>query len=391
MPEKTPNLIRRLNVLLRLGFFLTGIVTVLIGQLLPILIRRLEINDRQAGYFFIAQFTGSLAGTLTSTWFARRNKFLLAIVWGSVLIACGVLILNSDSFVFCLLGFFLNGTGIGLILPAVSMLTLELNPTGSSAALNVLNFFWGVGAILSQPFVDVLSRGNGIFIPTLTLAVLFLAVGIIIRRMPREFERDFFAPEEKDEDFAAPPIWGRTIAWLIAFFSFINVGFESGMGGWLKSYTQRIEDGEPPLLFSPILLYFIFFVLGRAAAPIFLRFLSENKLLFLNLLIVLSGTSILLFAADVWFLSLGASIAGFGTSSVFPINVSRFTKTFGSTATRRATPLFLCGTLGAAFTTWTIGFTSDYFGNLRAGMFVLLISSVTLIVLQSFLALRKAK
>jgi hypothetical protein len=69
--------------------------------------------------------------------------------------------------------------------------------------------------------------------------------------------------------------------------------------------------------------------------------------------------------------------------------LSRFSKTFGSAAIRRATPLFICGTLGAAFTTWAIGFVSYYFGNLRSGMFVLLFSGLTLIVLQTFLALQK--
>ena len=41
-------------------------------------------------------------------------------------------------------------------------------------------------------------------------------------------------------------------------------------------------------------------------------------------------------------LTIGASLCGIGTSSVFPTNVARFSKTFGSDAMRRATPLF-CG------------------------------------------------
>ena len=88
-------------------------------------------------------------------------------------------------------------------------------------------------------------------------------------------------------------------------------------------------------------------------------------------------------------LSLGASIAGFGTSWIFPTNVSRFSKTFGHAATRRATPLFMCGTVGAAFVTWVIGFLSNQTGNLRSGMFVLGVSIILLIILQIGLSLRK--
>lgn len=393
MPLKTFNSVRSLNILLCRGFFLAGIATVLIGQILPILSQKLGINDRQAGDFFIAQFAGSIIGTLASTWFARRKNFLSANVFGCVLIASGVLFLNYESFSICLFGFFLNGAGIGLTLPSINMLTLEINRARPASALNILNFFWGVGAILSQPFVDVLSRGTNIFIPTAALAALLIVAAVIFSLIPRGVERRFEKVEDDAENAAkntaaAPPIWTSPIAWMIAFFNFVHVGFESGMGGWLKTYTGRLSDAPTDVLFSPILLYFLFFVVGRGIAPLFLRFLDENMLLILNLLMVALGTIVILFARDILLLSIGASIAGFGTSSIFPTNLSRFSKTFGAAATRRATPLFICGTLGAAATTWAIGFASNYQGNLRSGMFVLLFCAVVLIFLQAFLMLQ---
>lgn len=391
MRQKLLNSVGGLNLLLCIAFFLAGIATVLIGQVLPILVQKLEINDRQAGYFFIAQFTGSLAGTIGSIRFARRNSFLPATVLGCFLMAAGVLFLNFGSYSLCLTGFFLIGAGVGLTLPAVNMLTLEINLTRPAAALNILNFFWGIGAILSQPFVDFLSRKTDISIPTVALAALFAVAAVVFSLIPREIERSLRTDQGNLKDAAAPPIWSSPTAWLIAFFNFVHVGFESGMGGWLKTYTQRLEDEPTAVLLSPILLYFLFFVVGRGMAPLFLRFLNENKLLLLNLLTVLLGTVIILFAGDILFLSVGAAIAGFGTSSIFPTNLSRFSRTFGAAATRRATPLFICGTLGAAFTTWLIGFASYYFGNLRSGMFVLLFSGLTMIVVQTFLALRKKR
>ncbi|HLM00639.1 MAG TPA: hypothetical protein VK400_06255, partial [Pyrinomonadaceae bacterium] len=57
----------------------------------------------------------------------------------------------------------------------------------------------------------------------------------------------------------------------------------------------------------------------------------------------------------------------------------------GGSATRRATPLFISGTLGSALTTWLIGYVSTNYQNLRIGMFVLLASCLFLICLQVFL------
>jgi hypothetical protein len=135
----------------------------------------------------------------------------------------------------------------------------------------------------------------------------------------------------------------------------------------------------------------VFFVVGRGVAPLFFRFLNENKMLFLGLLTILLGMGILLSAESVFLLSVGASVAGFGTSSIFPTNMSRFTTTFGASASRRAMPFFICGTLGAAFTTWFIGYVSSRNANdLRSGMFILLGSVVVLIILQIVLAGRNS-
>lgn len=388
MSAQNSNQIRNLKILLHIGFFASGIATVLIGQVLPILSQKFSLNDEQTGIFFPAQFSGSLIGTFLTNWFGKRNKFLLASWIGCFLMGVGVLMLNFGSYELCLFGFFVNGLGIGLTLPAINMLILELNPTHAASALSILNFFWGFGAILSQPFVDFFSRETNILTPTLMLTILLFVIGVTLALMPKNIEQKPSSNDEPTDEFSTP-IWTNPIAWAIAAFNFIHVGFESGMGGWLKIYTERIEDNATMNLFPPIFLFFLFFVVGRIVAPIFFRFLSVNKMLIYSLLTILLGMLILLFAKDVITLAVGSSIAGFGTSAIFPTNMSRFTKTFGASASRRAMPFFICGTLGAAFTTWFIGFMSNRFNDLRSGMFILLGSVLVLIILQIGLGFQK--
>lgn len=388
MSAQNSNQIRTLKILLHIGFFASGIATVLIGQVLPVLSAKFSLNDEQTGNFFPAQFAGSLIGTFLTNWFGKRNKFLMASLIGCFLMGVGILMLNFGSFELCLFGFFINGFGIGLTLPAINMLILELNPTRATSALSILNFFWGFGAILSQPFIDFFSRGTNILTPTLILTITLCLIGIAIALMPKNIEQKPVSNDETAEDFSTP-IWTNPIAWAIAAFNFIHVGFESGMGGWLKTYTERIEDNASMKLFPPIFLFFVFFVIGRGVAPLFFRFLNDNKMLLLSLITILLGMLILLFATDVVTLAVGSSIAGFGTSAIFPTNMSRFTKTFGASASRRATPFFICGTLGAAFTTWFIGFMSNRFNDLRSGMFILLGSILILIFLQIGLSFQK--
>jgi fucose permease len=385
-PEK-----RHLLILLHIVFFVSGISTVLIGQVLPILSAGFALNDLQSGYFFPAQFAGSILGTLASNRFGRRNRFLLATVIGCIAMATGTTAMNLASFEGCLAGFFINGLGIGLTLPSINLVVLEMNPQRGASALSVLNFCWGAGAILCKPFVDATATTGSIFVTTLFLAVPLWTGAALLALLPHKTE----APPETDTshlpqaDRAA--IWTTALAWTIAFFNLIHVGFESGIGGWLTTYADRVHGGPVVQLFSPTFLYFLFFVAGRGIAPVYFRFMNENQVLFFDIAFMLTGMLIMLFAGSLLWLGIGAAVSGFGASSVFPTNLSRFTRTFGPSATRRATPLFVCGTLGAAAVTWLIGFVSNEANSLRAGMFVLLACVSAVFAIQAILALRSIK
>lgn len=382
--------VRYLKILLHIIFFLSGIATVLIGQVLPIMAQRFRLDDFQVSFFFPSQFAGSLLGTYLTSSLASRNNYIAAAVSGGIMMAIGALLINFDSFAFGLFGFFVIGIGIGLTLPSINMMIVEVNPERSGAALNLLNFCWGLGAIVCKPFVDFLSTSESIGWTTVALAFPLIVFSLLLRIIAGPSNRTLEAAHD-ESDTEPLPIWRMPIAWAIALFNFIHVGFESGMGGWLTTYTGRLA-GEPLAAWlSPTVLYFLFFVIGRGVAPILFRFLNENKMLFLGLAIVLAGMGVTLSADTVMALSVGSLLAEFGTSWIFPTNVSRFSKTFGPSANRRATPLFMCGTLGAASVTWLIGFLSNRTGDLRYGMFVLGISAVLLIILQAILAYSKKR
>jgi fucose permease len=388
-----------LKALLHIIFFLSGIATVLIGQVLPVLARHFSLTDLQLSFFFPAQFAGSVCGTLLSSRFARANNYMSSAILGGVALAGGELLLNFDSYGVCVAGFVFVGVGVGLTLPSINMMILEINIDRPAAALTALNFCWGVGAIVSKPFVDLFSTDRDLGWTTVLLAVPLLVFSVLLRVVAGPTRRTAVptvgaASENGDVQAGSPRsgdvhIWRTPLAWTIALFNFIHVGFESGMGGWLTTYATRIEGGDAVHWLPPTLLYFAFFVAGRGIAPVLFRYLDENKMLFLGLGIMLAGMIVTLSAASVGTLSIGAVISGFGTSWIFPTNVARFSKAFGHAASRRATPLFVCGTFGAAATTWLIGFLSDRTGNLRSGMFVLVVAVVVLIAIQTGLVFRK--
>ena len=373
-----PNSKRKLLISLHIGFLLIGIVTVLLGQILPILSNRLALTDSQSGYFFIAQFTGSLSGVFFYNQGIKKIGFLRTLLIGFFLMSAGIFGLNAGTFVLCVPMVFLYGIGIGLTIPTINMLVVELNPKRSVSSLNLINFCWGVGAILSKPFVDFVGSPESFLLPTIILSVCLLIIGFVISVSK---SNETFEKPEMEIEFSTP-IWKTPTAWLIAIFNFIHIGIESSVGGWITTYQDRMADGSPLLWLSAAFVFFLFLVIGRGFIPLIVRFLSENTLLIFNLLLMTTGVILILLAKNFWILLLGAGILGFGTSSVFPTNMARFTKIFGAESTRRATPLFVLGGLGGAFMTWIVGFLSTTFKDLRTGFLAILTGCLILIILQ---------
>ena len=267
------------------------------------------------------------------------------------------------------------------------MLIAEFNPTRTTSALNLLNFFWGVGAIICQPFIALFGTKTSVLLPTSIISfLLFVSIVAIFLTTPKLEKAD--RNNQNSSNFQAPKIWNNPIAWLIAVFNFLIVGIESGLGGWLTTYSERFPDGANQII-SATPIFFLFFVIGRGIASIISNYLDDNKYISISLLILSAGFFTTLFATSYSMLIFGASILGLGTSGTFPTNMSRFTKIFGESATRNSTPIFVLGSLGGASVNWLIGYVSNTTNSLRSGIFMLFGCCVLMLIIQFFLHLNK--
>ena len=374
-----------LNVILHIAFFASGISTVLVGPLIPIVKSASGLRNEELAYFFPVQIAGSLTGTALTWWFSRNASHIHASILGCIMMGIGLLTIASSGFAYVLPGLFLNGIGVGLTLPSINMIIVELNPTTTAKSLNTLNFFWGVGAILCQPLLTKLSTGSDIMLPSGLTASVLIATALAQVPFAKRISRRHSA-SQADEPIKS--IWAQPIAWFLALFNFIHIGYETAMGGWLPEYSN--ETGFVFAL-APIVLFYIFFVVGRLVSGVVLPITNENKAILIGLVITTLGMLPQLFATHGVMLMVGACISGFGTSWIFPTTISRFSTTFGETASRKATPFFIIGSSGAAAIPWLTAQFGTADGKLGAGMFVLLGSLVVLIVMQAGMMLRSSR
>jgi fucose permease len=121
-------------------------------------------------------------------------------------------------------------------------------------------------------------------------------------------------------------------------------------------------------------------LLGRATAPLGLRQMRAVSMATAGVSLALVGIILLLFARTMSPLVLGASLAGLGLSSVYPISVSLLTQWFGRAAVRVSGAIFAIGNLGGAVLPWLVGLLSTRSGSLRLGFVVPLVGAMSMLV-----------
>src|SRR5258708_7840816 len=216
-----------------------GIVTVLLGQLLPILSARWALNDSQAGALFSAQFLGATVGVLLSGEMVSRWGFRFAIATGLLAMAVGVGTLPFSSHVAGLICIFSYGTGLGLAIPAINLFVAALNPERSGAALSRLNFSWSVGAVACPFIVAAASKVNKIPLFLVMLSGFLLLVLLWIVAGSSSFIEPATPRQDDQADGTALHGNWRSLVVLAALF-FLYVGTENGFGGWVASYAPRL-------------------------------------------------------------------------------------------------------------------------------------------------------
>ncbi len=143
---------RALTYAAYLSFIPIGIATVLLGPMLPTLSARWSLDYAQAGALFTAQYLASTCAVALSGVLVSRWGFRFAINFGLSVMALGLAFLLSGPRWLGVLCIAAYGAGLGLAVPAANLLVAAVNTARRSAALNLLNFFWSLGAV-ACPFL----------------------------------------------------------------------------------------------------------------------------------------------------------------------------------------------------------------------------------------------
>lgn len=364
-------------VLLHIDFLVTGIVMTFLGPMLPILAARWAISDTKSGALIFVQFFTSMFGMLLSGVLVQRLGYRTTLIIGLIFMASGMVLLASGPYSMGVVSVAVLGFGYGITTPAGNLRTAELDPARSASALNVINAVWGIGA-MSSPFLLAIAQrahhAEWFLFGTAVALLSLLCVFLLVRFVPDTRAHVVRSPE------SAGGMWSSRILPLICVLFFVYVGTETSFGAWTATYAHRLSPLENTLWAVVPSFYWGSLLVGRALAPLILRFKRATLVAMLGLIIAFIGGTTLVSAHGIGMVIFGSIFAGLGLASIFPISVSLFSHWFGDSARRASGPVFSSGNLGGAVVPWMVGRLSDYAGSLRAAFFVPLIGVTAMLV-----------
>jgi FHS family glucose/mannose:H+ symporter-like MFS transporter len=369
-------------------FVPTGIVTVLLGPLLPILATRWSLNDAQAGSLVTAQFLGALLSTLSTGGFLPHWGFRRTLAIGLFLMAAGVATLSVGPFAVGLAAVFCYGMGIGLTIPSTNLMVAQASPENRSSALNLLNFSWSAGAVACPFLLAAFQQLGSNFFLYLVCGILLAVVGLAIA-----------LPSNLSES-GRKQTAGMKLSWLqslsaplaivVGALFFTYVGTESALGAWLAYFAKRASYA-PGFSWMTVPSYFYSaLLLGRALAPLSLRLISDRTQALLGAALSLASTGALFLSHSVPVIGVCAFLAGFGLSTLYPIAIG-FLSRFGESASRVGGFMFALSSVGGATLPWILGIASTQLGSLRIALVVPLAGCLAMLLLFSNSRLQEAK
>jgi FHS family glucose/mannose:H+ symporter-like MFS transporter len=314
MPASNPKLDPRSAKALTLTAYATflpiGIVTVLLGPMLPTLSARWSLNYAQQGALFNAQYFASTAAVAISGWLVSRWGYRFAMKSGLLFVTAGLALLLSGSEMLGIACIAMYGAGLGLAVPATNLLVAEVNPSQRSAKLNVVNFCWSVGAVACSFLVAAAAKAHRVPLLLGIVAGCMLLVFAGIAAMPASIVE----PPVAGKKGPSIPWKHRSLVPLGAMF-FIYVGTENGVGGWVASYAKSLGSMSATMSLVTPSFFYAALMLGRLLAPMLLRTLDEIRLVQAGLLAACAGTAGLLLSHRLPGVAVSAALTGLGRLS----------------------------------------------------------------------------
>jgi len=355
-----------------------------LGPSLPSLAAHVGQPVATVGAQFAAFSLGTVLVQLAAPPLGARFGQRAVLGLGAMLLGLGMIGESLSGSLALLLAFaLLAGLGFGCVLVAGVLLVTRLYPERGASALNLVNLFFGVGAIIG-PLVAELARAR-FGAPE---AALILGAIVLIALAPLLALASEAAVVAGQAAAAGPVPWGTVL--LLGLLLLVYSGTEIAVGGWATLYLEMSAGMAPAAVALALSGFWLALTAGRALGALLGLRISMLALLGGSLALILLAAALLLATVGQASASvLALALLGLGCGPVFPTTMALVTAISGGRSAAASFALAV-GNLGAGSIPPLLGVVLNESGP-RAGVLLLLAAALVLPLLLAAVALRAVR
>ena len=338
-------------MLLALGLMVAGI-----GPALPDLAANAGSQVEALGAVFTALFAGALAAQLGVGFLNDRFGQRPTLGAGMLLLGGGALgMALSRALPLTLACAAVAGLGHGALVVTLHVLVAQLFPTRSVSALNLINVFFGIGAVSGPALAGLSLRVWDTALPTFYAATALVLPQLLLLpflAIAREGQPGAEPAAEQPRDAA---MYRSPLLWSLGALLLLYVGMEAGISGWMMRYlnvSAALPTTSAALLTSG---YWLALTVGRTIGAAVGARLAPAALLARCLLGVLAGGLILSFSTGSLALSSAAiMLLGVSFGPVFPTTLAIASGLFPQAPGGATSLIVALGNVGGLVMPWLL-------------------------------------
>lgn len=337
-------------------FVALGLSSGSLGPTLLMLAAHTQVEIHQISYLFLTRSLGTMLGSwLIGRWYDRHagHRLLALSTIALALLMAIVPLINRLwplSVLFALLGLAAASINVG-----GNALIVLVHGARARPFISALHFAFGLGGLLAPLLVaQFVDWPQSLHITYWLLALVGLLPAVCALSLPSPLPQAH--PAGPAASTAARPVFA-----LFVLFSFLQIGAEASLMGWLTPYAARhgLDNRTAALISSA---FWAAFTAGRLATiwlttrydalPLIISGLCATALVALLMLLLPTSPAVL------W---LGAMALGLGIAPIFPNTFGYAQHRLGLTG--KVTGFFLVGSsAGSMFWPWLIGQLIEPYG-----------------------------
>ncbi len=366
-------------------FLVFGMFNAAIGPVLGELAEQTGSTLAAVGAVITFLFLGSLVTQLAAGPLTDRYGQKPLLVTSLLLVAvCLPAFINARSLPLMLTLVFLTGMGQGGLDLSANLIVSSAYPKNNTSVLNLLHFFFGLGAIVGPAVVSLtlVTLGSGLIVHWLAAAV-FLALGIVVFTL-RETRPDRRPQTEHPEGTSSSVkrLYLSPILWLVCVLILVYVGVEYGSGSWVTSYmgvTTGMAKETGALITSA---YWAALTVGRLGGAALGSRISRLRLLLIAIIGSLVGAVLLTLGRGTVGLSTSAFILmGFSYGTIYPTSVGVMVAAFPRDQGKAVGMLTALGSIGGLSLPWLAGVLLENGSPLAFTLFMVAGAVIMLVIL----------